>query len=411
MDPATLQQVVDRITSFRDEMVSVQKQLTGLVALSPENGGEGEVRRAEFLKEYLENLPGVQVEEIRAPDKRVPCGYRPNLVARLPGAKRGRTTWIMSHMDVVPAGERSLWTGDPFKAWVEDNYLFGRGVEDNQQGLVSSLFALRTLVELAITPPYDVGLVMVADEETGSKYGIDHVLDEQEELFGDDDFFIIPDAGNEDGTMIEVAEKSIIWLKITTKGRQCHASTPERGVNAFRAASHLIVRLDSISGSFPARNALFDPPFSTFEPTRKDANVLNINTIPGEDVFFLDMRILPEYDPRTVIDEVRKLTNGIEKEFGVKIAIETVQYDPATEPTPVDAVVKALQTAIVAMRAKEGKPMGIGGGTVAAFFRRRGYHAAVWSTMDEVAHQPNEYCKISNMVEDAKVFAHVFLQD
>jgi succinyl-diaminopimelate desuccinylase len=390
----------------------VQKKLTELVALSPENGGEGEVAKAAFLKEYLENIPGVEVEEIRAPDERVPCGYRPNLVARLPGTGQGRTTWVMSHTDVVPAGEPSLWRGDPFSAWVEDNFLYGRGVEDNQQGLVSSLFALRTLAELAITPPYDAGLVLVADEETGSKYGIDYVLDEKEDMFGKDDLIIIPDAGNEDGTMIEVAEKSIVWLKITTKGRQCHASTPERGVNAFRAASHLIVGLTALSDIYHGKNSLFDPPISTFEPTRKDANVPNINTIPGEDVFFFDMRILPEYEPDDVIEKVRSMADDIQKEFGVKISIETVQYDAATAPTPSDAaVVKALQNAIVGMRAKEGTPMGIGGGTVAAFFRRRGYHAAVWSTMDEVAHQPNEYCKISNMVEDAKVFAHVFLQD
>ena len=55
--------------------------------------------------------------------------------------------------------------------------------------------------------------------------------------------------------------------------------------------------------------------------------------------------------------------------------------------------------------------MGIGGGTVAAFFRREGFNAAVWAKMDETAHQPNEYCIIDNMVDDAKVYAHIFLQE
>jgi succinyl-diaminopimelate desuccinylase len=54
--------------------------------------------------------------------------------------------------------------------------------------------------------------------------------------------------------------------------------------------------------------------------------------------------------------------------------------------------------------------MGIGGGTVAAVFRRAGLPAAVWSTIDDVCHQPNEYCVIDYMVNDAKVFAHVCLQ-
>jgi succinyl-diaminopimelate desuccinylase len=58
----------------------------------------------------------------------------------------------------------------------------------------------------------------------------------------------------------------------------------------------------------------------------------------------------------------------------------------------------------------EGKPVGIGGGTVAAYFRRSGFEAACWSRTDETAHQPNEYCVIDNMLGDAKVFAHIFLQ-
>ena len=55
--------------------------------------------------------------------------------------------------------------------------------------------------------------------------------------------------------------------------------------------------------------------------------------------------------------------------------------------------------------------MGIGGGTVAALFRHAGIPAACWAKLDETAHQPNEYCIIDNMVGDAKVFAHIMLQD
>ena len=107
-----------------------------------------------------------------------------------------------------------------------------------------------------------------------------------------------------------------------------------------------------------------------------------------------------------------RLKKEIESKFRVKVEIEPVQLEPATEPTPADApVVLSLQRAITALRAKDARPMGIGGGTVASYFRKRGYFAAVWGTMDESGHQPNEFCKISNMIEDSKVFAHVFLQD
>jgi succinyl-diaminopimelate desuccinylase len=54
--------------------------------------------------------------------------------------------------------------------------------------------------------------------------------------------------------------------------------------------------------------------------------------------------------------------------------------------------------------------MGIGGGTVGKFFRDKGFNCVVWSTQDEVAHTADEYCRISAMLDDAKVFTHVTLQ-
>jgi succinyl-diaminopimelate desuccinylase len=72
-------------------------------------------------------------------------------------------------------------------------------------------------------------------------------------------------------------------------------------------------------------------------------------------------------------------------------------------------VVLALKRAIKSVYNKKAEARGIGGGTVAALFRRAGFQAACWSKSDETAHQPNEYCLIDNMVGDAKVYAHIFL--
>ena len=105
------------------------------------------------------------------------------------------------------------------------------------------------------------------------------------------------------------------------------------------------------------------------------------------------------------------MAGEIEKEFGVTITLSSEQREEAAPATPTDApVVIALAAAIKAVYGVEAKPMGIGGGTVAAFFRRKGFHVVVWSKIDELAHQPNEYTHIDNMVGDAKVFAHLFMQ-
>ena len=212
--------------------------------------------------------------------------------------------------------------------------------------------------------------------------------------------------------MIEIAEKSILWLKFKTLGKQSHGSMPEKGINSFKAASYLIAELNNLYQVFPKIDPVFDPPISTFEPTKKDANVPNINTIPGEDVFYMDSRILPQYEVAQVEARIKAMCEDIEARFHVKITTEEFQKALAAPPTAADApVVKALAKAVKAVYGKDGKPMGIGGGTVAALFRRAGFAAACWSRQDETAHMPNEYCIIENLVGDAKVFAHIFLQE
>lgn len=71
-------------------------------------------------------------------------------------------------------------------------------------------------------------------------------------------------------------------------------------------------------------------------------------------------------------------------------------------------MVRLLGDALRELRGVEARTIGIGGGTVAAAFRARGVPAAVWSTMEDTAHQPDEYALISNLVADAQVFAYLF---
>lgn len=400
-----------RIEGYRDEMISLQADLTAIPALGPENGGEGEREKAERLRHYLQGLRGIEMQEVQAPDARVPCGFRPNLIAR----KRGRTPrpaiWVLTHMDIVPAGEGSLWTKDPFCLWIEDGKIYGRGVEDNQQGMVASLFALKALCEEGAGLSQDIGLALVADEETGSRFGLQYLLQEHAGLFDPRDLILVPDFGDPEAAQIEIAEKSILWLRIQIVGKQCHASRPQDGINTLRAASYLVVKLDALSRLFPAADPLFDPPSSTFEPTKKEANVPNINTIPGEDVLYIDCRILPEYRLEEVEEMIEGIAREIEGEFGVKIHLSLVQRDQAAPPTPAEApVVRMAGQAIREVYQKEAEMVGIGGGTVAAFFRRAGYSAAAFSKIDRTAHQPNEYCRIENMLGDCQVFAHCFLQ-
>lgn len=409
---ALLKEVFQRIEGYRDVIIKLQEDLTSKVALGPESGGTGEHDKAKYLEKKLEELKPDLLREIKAPDKRAREGYRPNLVARWEGEKTGPAVWVLSHMDIVPPGDLSLWKSDPYQIKVEEDRIIGRGVEDNQHGIVSSYLALKAIQESGERVRRPVGLALVADEETGSKFGLDYLLKNHGDLFKPDDLIIVSDGGSEEGTMIEVAEKSILWLKFVVTGRQCHASTPDKGKNSLYGAARLIVALEKLKEEFTLKDELFRPPLSTFEPTKMEANVLNINTVPGRDVFYMDCRILPQYKVDDIIAAANSFAENEARELDISIRVEPAYRQDATNPTSLDAqVVDALARAIKAVTGSEAKPMGIGGGPVAAFFRKAGLPAAVWSTMPDTPHQPNEYCLISNIITDTKVFACIYLNE
>ena len=406
----TWTRMASRIESYGEEMVRFQGELTACPALGPENGGQGEFEKVKIIEDWTSRLGPDQVLRVDAPDSRVASGVRPTLVAMFQGRGQGRV-WILSHTDVVPPGELSLWESDPFTLRRDGDLIYGRGVEDNQHGLVSSYFAVKALRDEGVIPALDVGLIAVADEETGSGLGLQYLLAKRADLFAPEDLIIVPDMGNPEGAMIEVAEKSMLWLKFTVSGRQCHASTPAKGVNTMRATARMIMALDrALPEGFPGEDPLYNPPGSTFEPTKKDANVPNVNTIPGEDVFYFDARVLPRYRLDDVLSLAEKTVHEVARETGVTVRMEPTNLVQAPPATPADApVVQALTRAVSVVHGGPARPCGVGGGTVAAFFRQNGLPAAVWSSIVENAHSPNEHTRLSLLKADAKVFARIFL--
>jgi succinyl-diaminopimelate desuccinylase len=404
--------IFKNIEGARDEIIELQRELTSRVALGPENGGSGEHEKTAYIRRLIEELKPDSLEEVRAPDERVEKGYRPSLLAVWKGFGGGGSTWILSHSDIVPPGDFSLWHSDPYEVRVEGDRIYGRGVEDNQHGIVASYLAVKALLKEAVRPSRNIALAVVADEETGSAYGLQYVLKERAELFDSRDIIVVPDFGNEDGTMIEIAEKSMFWLRFTVLGKQCHASTPEKGKNTLRGAALLINELDRLKEIFPAKNKLFSPQSSTFEPTKVEANVPNVNTIPGKDVFYLDCRVLPDIPLDRVLAECERIAREVGSKTGLEMKVDVTSRNDAAPPTATDApVVSLLSKAIKRVTGKEASPTGIGGGTVAAFFRKAGLPAAVWSTLTETIHQPNEYCLISDIITDAKILSCLFLEE
>ena len=385
-------------------MVKAMAGMVGIKAVSPASGGTGESARADFLEKTLKGW-GLKVKRYDYKDDS--SSVRSNLISVL--GKSERTLWIVAHMDTVAEGDLALWRHDPFNAHIEGDRIFGRGTNDNGEALIGAMFALKALSRSGSKLKYNYGLVLVADEELGSKFGIQKLI--KEGIFIKDDMFIVPDSNTKNGDEVEVAEKSILWLKVTVHGQQVHASTPGMGVNAGIYAARLMVAMDDfLHKKYEARSKAFEPPSSTFEMTKHEKNVDSINIIPGKEVFYMDSRILPTYRTQDVLDDIKKIAKS--NEFSkVRIEFEVMQREDAPQPTdPKSEIFAVISSAISRQMKVKPKAVGIGGGTCAAYFRREGWPSVVWGVGEDIAHQPNEFAYISDIVKCAKVFAAMFVQ-
>ena len=385
----------------KDFIIELAKRIIPVKSISPASGGEGESKRVEVIETILNELGYSNFTRYSVKDT---FGYeRPSVVLKI--GNKPKTVWIVSHIDTVPEGDLKLWTKNPFAVTVEGDKIYGRGTSDDGQAVFLSMLLLRRLKGRENDLGYSLGLAFVADEEVGSQWGIQYLLEKN--VFMKEDLIFVPDAGSSTGMDIEIAEKSILWMKFTVNGKQYHASMPQNSINSARDGMEFILGLDKmLHEKYNGKNDIFNYPYSTFEPTKHEKNVDNVNTIPGRDVYYMDCRILPDIDIDNVIDEVNLQIVNFEQTHSSRIRLELVQKEQAAVPTSPDSEVAVKLAEALRKRGEEPKLYGIGGGTCAAFFRRKGMSAVVWSTtIPEVAHQADEYCELDHILKDADTFS------
>ncbi|MHB1622366.1 MAG: M20 family metallo-hydrolase [Cuniculiplasma sp.] len=382
------------ITDHKEFLIEIAKRIIPVRSISPASGGKGESDRADLIVDILKELGYENPVRFDVEDS---SGFKRSSVIQKVG-NYSKTLWLVSHIDTVPDGDPNLWSRPPFETTVEGNRIYGRGTSDDGQAIFLSLLLLKELNPSKLK--MNIGLAFVADEEVGSRYGIQYLLEKN--LFKKDDLIIVPDAGSMDGMELEIAEKSILWVKFTVKGKQYHASMPNNAISAARDGMEFMLELDKkLHSKYTDKDDTFNYPYSTFEPTKHEKNVDNVNTIPGKEVFYLDCRILPHYDIDNVIDEISMQISEFERTHKTKISMEFIQKEQAPIPTSKDSEVVVELIKALSQRGGEPRTVGIGGGTCAAFFRRLGYDAVVWSTtVPDVAHQVDEYVIIDQILQD-----------
>lgn len=180
------------------------------------------------------------------------------------------------------------------------------------------------------------------------------------------------------------------------------------GVNALEAGASLITDLKTLNQKFPLQNELFDPPFSSFTPSKPEVGQTPVNQLPGDFIFHLDCRLLAPYTLEEVQREVQSIADIAEQRDHVQVYIEPLLGISASPKTPVEApVVQLLSRAVEAQLKTKVTAHGSGGITSATMLRSAGLPVAVWAKSKPMGLFPNEQISITALLDTSKIFARM----
>jgi acetylornithine deacetylase len=310
------------------------------------------------------------------------AGLTPHVVGRnvwcAVGPDHGPTILLCSHLDTVPIGEG--WTRPPLEAKREGERIYGRGSND-AKGCLAAMTAALVRLGAAGTRARVV-LAAVCEEETGGLAGLPALLPH----LGTLDAAVI---GEPTGLVPVCAQKGLLALDATARGRQAHAARPEEGDNAIAAAARAIAALDAFE--FEARSEALGPP--TAEVTMIKAGERR-NVIPASCWFALDVRTTPEYDTPELVQLIGRV-------LGPEVLLSVKGAGARAQATPVDHPV--IRAAVAATGAAA-----VGSPTVSDWARLDGVPAVKLGPGESPrSHTPDEYVTVVELERGADVYARL----
>lgn len=242
------------IAARRDELVSLAADLIGFD--TSEGEPLGAPRRHRELQEHLARRlreAGAEVEvwepapEVVAGNRQVPPGLeftgRPQLVARFRGTGGGRSLLLNGHVDTVSCEPRDRWTGDPCRARVADDRLYGRGACDMKGGVAALVLAAETIAAAGVQPGGDIVVCTTTDEEATGAGGIAAVAHGVRADAG-----LVPEPTGFD---VWIACRGDVIPTVVVPGRPGHvgvAQPPWRDGGAVNAIDKAVYILQSLRG-------------------------------------------------------------------------------------------------------------------------------------------------------------------
>ncbi len=416
VDAPTIDRLLQRIERRRDELVELTQALIRLPTINPP--GDAYHDCADLVGRRLASR-GFRVEMLRAEGLPGDSDAHPriNVVGRREGRGPGATVHFNSHIDVVDPGHG--WTVDPFAAVVRDGRVYGRGSCDMKGGLAASIIAVEAILDEGIPFPGAFEISGTVDEESGGFAGVGWLAERGHFAPGRVDHVIIPEPLDVD--RICLGHRGVWWAEVETRGRIAHGSMPFLGVSAIRVMADFLTRVErELYPALGQRRTVMP-----VMPEGARVSTLNYNSIhggleEGYDGFpaplvadscrlVLDRRFLIEENLMDVQGEVLALLETVKAAHpGSDYKIREIMTFLPTMTPPEAPVVRALEASIHRVLGRKPQHIASPGTYDQKHIVRSGHLkdcVAYGPGILELAHQPDEYVVIDDMVHAAQVMA------
>lgn len=222
---------------------------------------------------------------------------------------------IDSHVDTVQVGDRSQWKWDPFKGKFENGKIYGRGACDQKTSVASMVYAGKAIKQLKLTGDYTLWVVGSVMEEDCDGLCMLHII-EKEKLVPD--YVIITEPTH---LGVYRGHRGRMEIKVTVKGRSCHASAPERGDNPITKMADIVKEIDQLN----RRGLKFDRFLGrgTVAVTCIECKTPSLNAVADECTIYLDRRMTRGETPQSSVKEIQQLPS-VKKSKG---KVEILRYE------------------------------------------------------------------------------------
>ncbi len=418
--PLKVQDRVSRsVEEIAEEMIAFLQALVRVPTVNPP--GENYIAGAELIGAKLRQF-GYATHFISADGlaEHTRAHPRVNVLGRLEGTAPRPSLHFNGHFDVVPVGDG--WTVDPFGALIRDGRMYGRGVSDQKAGIAASIFAIEAIRRAGLRLHGTVEQSGSVDEESGGFAGVAYMA--KMGWIGKDktDYVIITEPT--DANRVCLGHRGVYWFKVTAQGRIAHGSMPHFGVSAI---DHMAEFLHSVTHELKPELAKRMTAAPVEPPGSRYASI-NVNSVFGGQPehgvqtpcvadhagAIFDRRFLSEEKFEDVRSEVEAVLANLQaKHPESKYKMEDLMIVHPVHTDEDCELVSAMKRSVEAVMGHAPK-LTVSPGTydqkhvvrIGSVQQCIAYGPGILNE----AHQPDEYCRVEDVVNAAKAMALAAVQ-